>query len=373
MCNPLKILIVALTVFASVLPLPTRAAGAITDLAGRVISLPVASGRILLGEGRLLRALAILGKTPVERVVGMMSDFERLDPAGYAQYRAVFPALDQVARVGRTTGASFSVEQAIALAPQVAIFELGGHGPAATDHTLIGQLERAGITVVFVDFSREPLRNTTRSMAVLGAVLGHEEAAREFIDVYTAEMARVADAPAGGPMPSAFIEARVGLSDECCPTMSNGMMGRFVARAAGRNVASDLIPGSYGVLSIEYLLERQPDIYIGTAIGAVATAGAHPTRIVLGASVDADTARASLRRALARSGIADLSAVKHGRAHALWHHFTHSPFNVVAVQVIAKWLYPERYADLDPARTLRTLYARFQPVPLTGVYWIDGP
>lgn len=373
MCKSLRILIVVLTMLASAAPLPTRAAGTVTDLAGRTIALPVDSGRILLGEGRLLRALAILGKLPVERVVGMMSDFERLDPAGYAQYRAVFPGLDRVVRVGRTTGASFSVEQAIALAPQVAIFELGGHGPAATDHTLIEQLERAGITVVFVDFSREPLVNTTRSMAVLGAVLGHEEKAREFIDIYTAEMARIAERPADGRVSSAFIEARVGLSDECCPTMANGMMGRFVERAAGVNVASDLIPGSYGVLSIEYLLERQPEVYIGTAIGAMESAATHPMRIVLGAGVDADTARASLRRALARPGIAELSAVKHGHAHALWHHFTHSPFNVVAVQVIAKWLYPARYANLDPEQTLRTLYERFQPVPLSGIYWIDAP
>jgi len=32
---------------------------------------------------------------------------------------------------------------------------------------------------------------------------------------------------------------------------------------------------------------------------------------------------------------------------------------------------PERFADLDPMQTLRTLYARFQPVPLSGVYWVS--
>ena len=46
-----------------------------------------------------------------------------------------------------------------------------------------------------------------------------------------------------------------------------------------------------------------------------------------------------------------------------------SPLNVAAVQAIAKWLHPDLFADLDPEATLRTLYERFQAVPLSGVYW----
>jgi iron complex transport system substrate-binding protein len=208
---------------------------------------------------------------------------------------------------------------------------------------------------------------------VLGGVLGRRTEAEAYIAFYEAEMVRVTRRlPKGGEAtPTVFIENRVGLSDECCATMANGMMGRFVDHAGGRNIARDLIPGSHGTLSLEYLLTRQPDVYIGTAIGAAEGAGRTPTRIVLGAGVSAETARASLARALQRRGIAELQAVRRGRAHAIWHHFYNSPLNVVAVQVIAKWLYPERYADLDPAATLRTLYARFQPVPLSGVYWID--
>ena len=64
-----------------------------------------------------------------------------------------------------------------------------------------------------------------------------------------------------------------------------------------------------------------------------------------------------------------LQAVQQGRAYAIWHHYYNSPFNVVAVQVMAKWLYPELFADLDPQATLKALYARHQPIPLQGVYW----
>jgi iron complex transport system substrate-binding protein len=57
--------------------------------------------------------------------------------------------------------------------------------------------------------------------------------------------------------------------------------------------------------------------------------------------------------------------------HGIWHHFYTSPFNVVAVQAMAKWLHPALFADLDPRATLQMLYQRFQPVPLDGVYWVS--
>jgi iron complex transport system substrate-binding protein len=101
----------------------------------------------------------------------------------------------------------------------------------------------------------------------------------------------------------------------------------------------------------------------------MATIGQAPMRVVLGADATPEAARASLARAVQRRGIAQLEAVRQGRAYAIWHHFYNSQFNVAAVQVFAKWLHPELFADLDPRATLQTLYTRFQPIPLEGVYW----
>ena len=95
-----------------------------------------------------------------------------------------------------------------------------------------------------------------------------------------------------------------------------------------------------------------------------------PLRFVLGVVSSPEAARASLQRATQRRGIAQLQAVQQpGRAHAIWHHYYNSPFNVVAVQVFAKWLHPELFADLDPRATLQSMFTQFQPIPLTGVYW----
>ncbi|WP_366145934.1 ABC transporter substrate-binding protein [Acidovorax sp.] len=304
----------------------------------------------------------------------MMGDYETLDAAGYAQWRTRFPQLDKVPRVGRNSSGSFSDEQAIALRPQLAILGLaGGHGPSKNDRETLGRLEAAGVAVVFVDFRHDPLKNTTRSMELLGTVLGKRKEAEAFNTYWRAQLERVESRlrtlPANTRHPSVFLENRVGLSDECCTTMV-GLVGVLLDAAGAENVARGRIPGEHGTLNPEFLIATQPRLYIGTGIGSMATAEKSPLRIVLGADATPDAARASLLRATQRRGIAQLQAVQQpGRAHAIWHHYYNSPFNVVAVQVFAKWLHPELFADLDPRATLQTMFTQFQPIPLTGVYW----
>jgi iron complex transport system substrate-binding protein len=303
-----------------------------------------------------------------------MGEFDRLDPDGYAQYRARFPELERIPRIGKTASESFSTEQAIALKPQVAVFGLEGHGPSPNDTAVVERLQAAGIRVVFIDFRRDPLINTPRSMTLLGKVLGREKEARAFVDAYRKELARVTDTLKNvTDKPRVFLESRVGLREECCETMVSGMMGRFVDAAGGDNMARKLVPGEVGTVNLEYLLVTQPDVYVATAIGNRAAGSAQSRRILMGAGIAPGEAQASLQSSLQRTGISGLRAVKSGRAHAVWHHFYDSPFNVVAVQVFAKWFHPQRFAALDPGATMTMLYRRFQPVALDGTYWVSQP
>lgn len=344
----------------------------VTDVAGRTVRLPAQIDRILLGEGRLISVLGMLeGTDPTRRLVGMMGDYETLDSAGYAQWRNRFPQLDKVPRVGRAGSQSFSDEQAIALQPQLAILGLsGGHGPGLHDKGTVARLEAAGTAVVFVDFRQDPLRNTPRSIELLGTVLGKRKQADAFVADWRAQLARVTSRlqAANAKPPSVYLENRVGLSDDCCATMV-GMVGLLLDAAGGHNVARGLVSGEHGVLSPEFLLTQQPQVYIGTGIGSMATRQQSPMRVVLGADATPEAARASLARTTQRRFIAQLTAVQAGRAHAIWHQFLNSPFNVVAVQVMAKWLYPDLFADLDPQATMQALYTRHLPIALSGVYW----
>lgn len=346
----------------------------VVDLAGRSVELPKKIDRILLGEGRLLPVLGMLDhEDPARRLVAMMGDYETLDPAGYSQWREAFPQLDLVKRIGRSGSDSFSDEQAIAQEPQLAIFSLaGGHGPSKGNREIVSRLEAAGVAVVFVDFRHDPLKNTPLSMELLGQVMDRSARAEAFAAEWRQQLARVTGVLQGPRAPrqnpSVFLENRVGLADECCSTMV-GLVGVLLDAAGGANMAQGLIPGEHGTLNPELLMGQQPRIYLGTGIGQLATARQTPLRIVLGADATPEAARRSLARALKRPFISDLTAVKEGRAFAVWHHFYNSPFNVVAVQAMARWMHPEAFRDLDPQATMQGLYARFMPIPLRGIYW----
>jgi len=374
--NPLHAVLLggALLLVASL----AQAARTVTDLAGRTVAVPDHVQRVVLGESRYIPALAILeGEQVVDRLAGLLPDFEKTDPAGYAQYLAHFPALAKVPQVGHASADSFSLESVLAMGADLAIFSVEGHGPGAHNRALIDRLERAGVAVVFVDFRQDPLVNTPKSMRVLGQVLGREAEAQRFNEFYRSELARVTEVVGSIPRnqwPTVFLHSRVGLHDSCCETMVHGMMGLFLEAAGGRNVAAERIPGVSGVLNLEYLIANQPDRYVATAIGSggLMTPVEQQPFVVLGAGVSETTARESLRRITGRRGLSALQAVREERAFAIWHHFYNTPLNVVAVQALARWFHPDHLSHLTPEKTLATFYERFQPVPLDGTYWVDA-
>ena len=348
----------------------------VTDVLGREVHLPGPAKKVLLGEGRFLAVFGVLGvEKPLSRVAGMMNEFRRFDPGGFGRYRDAYPEIDTIPTFGQTSEQTVSVEQAILAGPDVAIFGVQGHGPGSRSRHIIDRLEAAGVPTVFIDFRQSPLKNTTKSVEVVARVLGLDDRAAAFSAFYSAEVARVTDSlNAAMPehCPSVLLEMRVDVQQGCCVTISRGMFADLVETAGGCNVAKGLLPGAVGELSLEHVIASAPEVYIGTAIGSAGTReDPVPSRIVLGAGVDEETARASLDRVLQRNGFADMPAIVDGRAHALWHHFYNSPLNVYALQKIAQWLHPDLFKDLRPEETLARLIDGFRPVDLDGVYAIS--
>lgn len=342
----------------------------INDITGRTVVLDAPAKKVLLGEGRFLAVLGVLGvKQPLSRVAGMMNEFQRFDPTGFARYRAAFPEIDQVTTFGQTSEDTVSVEQAILAQPDAAIFGMQGHGPGARSRYIIERLEAAGIPVVFIDFRQHPLKHTARSVEIVGEVLGLQQQAQAFVQMYRTEIAKVTERLRTNPpkyCPTVVIELRVDSQQACCLTIAKGMFADMIEAAGGCNIAKPLLSGTVGELSLEHVITATPDIYLGTAIGGPDS----QTLIALGAQVDAATARQSLQRVLQRKGLRTMPAVTTGRAYALWHHFYNSPLNVYALQKIAQWLHPALFQDLQPEQMLNQLLADFEPVDLQGVYAI---
>ncbi|MEZ2696863.1 MFS transporter [Hafnia alvei] len=271
-------------------------------------------------------------------------------------------------------GVSFGVTFAIAMVAGPIITHavgLSGQGPGR-DSQLVKQLEKAGVPVVFVDFRTSPLKNTLPSMRLLGKVLHREQQAENYINFYQDNVRLVTDVTSKIPdnqKPSVFIELKAATSDDCCGTAGNGNMGDFIDLAGGNNIAKGLLPGALGQINLEKVLSANPDVYI--ASGAKAPDAKDPG-IKLGAKVTEQQARDSLNSAMQRTGISTLKAVQDGNSHAIWHSYYNSPYNVLAVQAFAKWIYPEKFASLDPKKTMDSMYQQFLAVDPSGTYWVDA-
>lgn len=352
----------------------------LTDIAGREVTVEVPVKHMILGEGRFLPSIGILDpENPVRWIAGMMGDFKSLDPASFAQYREKFPEIDDIALVGRQNEETFSVEKAVTVEPDVAIFGMsGGHAPGSTSHEVLSVMGAADIPVVMIDFRAKPFENTPKSIRLLGKLMGKEEQAEAFVKFYEENLRKVTSRAAEiTEKPSVFLESRVGLAENCCEAMGNEMIGKFVTLAGGENIFADTIPGVISQISVEQVIVTDPDVYITTAIGSSGLdAETNARRIVLGANTNADQARASLAHSMERTGLPLLSAVKNRKVYSVWHHIYNNPINVFALQAMAKWLHPDIYADLDPNTELATFFERFHAVDLNGVYWIglnDAP
>lgn len=347
----------------------------IVDLKGRTVSLEHPARKVLLEDGRFLVALALLTRDPVSRVAGMLTDFESLDPDGFASFLAAYPALADVPVYGDASAENRTLESALAARPDVAIFGLGGYDPTSRSEQAIEILTAAGVPVVFIDFRDNPIVNTPRSMRVLGQVIGLNAKADAFAAFYESEVRKVTSRVVmySGPRPTVFLDVMAGLSAKCCFTIKSGMLASLVEAAGGRNIAKSVLPDTSGLLKPEFVIASNPGIYIGTAVGSRSRGWTPGGPIMLGAGIDEVLARRSLVSATLRQGIGSLGAVDTGKAYGIWHHFTNSPMNVYALQKFATWLHPELFADLDPEKTRAALMSRLLPAKMDGIYAIGTP
>lgn len=346
----------------------------VVDLAGREVVIKAPVERFVISEGRYLPLLALLRpESPVAGLVGMMSSLGWTEPALEDQLFARFPEAAAVPLFGNRSAESISVEKIIDLAPQVAIFGLSDHGPGAKSAELIDQLAAAGTTVVFIDFRLDPLRNTLPSIELLGRIFGAEQRAADYIAFYRARLATIDQQLAGvEERPSVFLQAHPGRF-ECCWGMADGMLGPFIGRVGGHNIADAVAPGPTAQHTAEFLLSENPDVWIGTASGTAEEYRESALPVALGSGVDAAMAVASLRGYLAAPEFQALDAVRRGRAHSIWHNFYNSPFNIVAIEAFAKWIHPDRFTDLDPEATLRRIYEDYLGFDLEGTYMTTLP
>ncbi|WP_414902402.1 ABC transporter substrate-binding protein [Sphingomonas flavalba] len=341
--------------------------GQLKDVRGRPITLSAPAKRIAIDDSRYLVALGLLHPDPVSLLSAWPQDINRLGDETYKQLLAKSPQLGRLTKIASSAG-SFDVEALLAANPDVAVLSLES---GVTD-AQIQQVEKAGVPVVIVDFFVKPFENLEQSLLILGKLTGRDDQAKAFVAFRAERMKRIADRVRTLPddkRPSLFLEAHAGMSADCCNAPGRGNIGDYLQFVGGHNIGADVINQPFGKLNLEYVISRDPTVYIATGGPHLAKAGG----LVLGAGYSEAEAAASLRKIASRQGIASLAAVKTGRTHGFSHQLINSPLDIVAIEAFAKWTHPALFADVDPAATLAEINQRFLSIPYQGVYWVDLP
>ncbi|MEO9902947.1 hypothetical protein [Nisaea sp.] len=353
---------------------PSRAAEpfpvTVTDLMDRKVTIPSEPKRVILGTGRTIYALDMLFENDLfENIIAWRRDLIRNDDDTYQVYLKRFPSIANLPDVGLVNRGEFDVEYAINIRGDLLILDLD-HYPLAHQSGLIETLSATGMETIFIDFKNDPLKNTQRSMALLGAVFNRPGPAAEYNAFYDKhlETLRRADATVRQRR-TVFIERAAGINglDQCCRTWGKSNLG-LIAEAAGlENIGSKLLPGAGGTISMEKVLIENPNLYVFSA----ANWGRHrpdARNIPLGYTIEEEEAQRAFPPLLSRPGFSVLDATHNNQIYALFHQFYNAPFNIIAALYLAKWAYPEMYRDLDPAKEFAFLHDRFLTADFSGTF-----
>jgi ABC-type Fe3+-hydroxamate transport system substrate-binding protein len=335
---------------------------AITDAVGRTVRLDRPAERIVLGFN-YEEYTAIAGPAGWDRVVGfgraLWADWR---PSVFRRYREKIPRLDHLADVGNTDENTFSLEKVISLRPDLVIladwsFSVLGQA--------VAQMQALGIPVLVIDYNAQTVARHVASTLAMGAATGNTPRARELAALYAGRVAdiqrRVAQA-AGKP--KAYVELGQGGAGVIGNTYWKTMWGRILDIVGAANIAAGHIPGAWGPLNPEYVLAANPD--------AIFIAGSswvnHPNAVLTGFDADLATTRARLAPYAQRKGWPELAAIRNGQLHAIEHGLCRALFDYTAMYYIARQIFPEQFADIDPVAELRRYHEQYLPVHFEGTW-----
>jgi ABC-type Fe3+-hydroxamate transport system substrate-binding protein len=309
---------------------------------------------------------AVAGVEGWKKVVGMSrAPWESWRPANFVRYAAVIPNLASMPDIGNTDEGDFSAEKVIALRPD-AFFLAEWMYTAIKDSR--ERIEAAGVRLVVIDYNAQTLERHLASTRAFGRIIGTEARAEELAKLYEDKYAdiRARVAKATGPHPRVYIETSQGGADTTGITYNTTMWGRIFSILEADNVAAGRLPGASGQLNPEAVIAADPDVVF--IIGS--SWANRPKSVKTGYDATPDVTRASLAPYGRRAGWQALKAVRDGQIHAIEHGLARTLFDFVAMQYIAKQLYPAQFADVDPEAELRAYHARYLPVAYGGTWML---
>lgn len=336
----------------------------ITDTSGQRITLSHEPKRIVVQDGRDIMTLALLDRAdPFSRIVAWNNLLKKSDPETLAVLNQKWPGeADKIPDMGFSDKGEVNLESVIARKPDLMIAQLRAK-PALADTGVLKQLAVLNVPVVFVDTFLQPIANTPKSIQLLGEVLNREQEAKEYTDFYQQHLRAITSITAKvTPKPRVFVEAKAGVggAEACCFTHAHVGFGGMVEAIGAENLGSGLLPGATGEISMEKVISLKPDVYV---VSGARWKNKDSIAIPFGYGVTQQQVDERFGQLKARNGFNQIKAVQENHLYGLYHNFYNHPYNIVGLDYLAKFIYPQQFTDLEPAQTYRTIIEKFTQIP----------
>ena len=245
-------------------------------------------------------------------------------------------------------------EAIIAQEPDVVIFPRNGSWQEA-----IKTLEPFDIPVVVLT-GWDVLKHVS-NITAFGKMFDAEDKAAKLNEFYTGNMALLEERLQGVEAKSVYLEEKTPYRS----VLRGSGWHDMIEAAGGRNIFEDVDietqPKERGSVhnhevDPEAILKAQPDIIVKLQPGSYPL---HPESF----------SKAFFEELKARPGFDELPAIKDGNVYHMNYYLAGGCSKMIGALSIAKWLYPDRFADVDPDAVMKTWLEEFQGVAYPGRYW----
>ena len=331
----------------------------VTDIMNRKVLIRKKPEKVAFMNARGVNVLDIMyGDDAGKHIVAWGNDMVIAANDMYQYYVKKYPNLKNIPKLGKIYDGSFNVESFLNLKDKPDIFFVDAYNANLGLKTHVVQIiQKYGIPVIFYDFRKLPVPNTTKSVEIIGQSLGKTKEARKYITLYKNHLNFILNTIKNSKQQSVkkvFIEREVGHYSQQLKTFGNIDMGSIIKLLSATNIMEKPLHGAgFGITTPENLIKYQPDIYImtssawndknGNPKGNGVRLGYPPYKI--------DKAQKENQRLLDRVWMNALKAKKNKSIHTIWQVIHNSPYNIVTIEYFAKWIYPELFKNLNPHQT----------------------
>lgn len=316
---------------------------AITDDSGRTVTFDKPAERAVVFNrynAEFVRAVAGMGP-----IVGVDSWVTR-DPT-------YWPNLRDGMLVGEGQREP-NYEAIVALEPDVVIFPRNGAWQEA-----IETLKPFGIPVLVLT-GWDVLKHVS-NIEAFGRLFAKEEQAARLNAFYTEHMDLLRQRLAGAERKTVYLEEKTPFRS----VLPGSGWHDMIEAAGGRNIFGDVDianqPKAKGTVH-NYEVDPEAVLAADPAIIVKLKPGTYPLQ-------PADFTRAFFTEVQERPGFAELKAVKSGQVYHMNYYLAGGCSKMIGALSIAKWLYPDRFADVDPDAVMKTWLEEYQGVSYPGRYW----